>query len=146
MLLGYAEISRNFSFLPKWYKVITVCRCKQLISNSFWACLYCMYLFLLYDLSIIILLTNNFIILLTNCWQILLTNICSEISKIRLILWMVYTCNVKGVEQIKKCLVEMNVLCSTDQDHQWWVIAVYCSSKFKAIDRKATTYGLKHRK
>ena len=40
--------------------------------------------------SIIILLKND------------LTNICSKISKIRLILSMVYTCNVKGLEEVEK--------------------------------------------
>ena len=37
-------------------------------------------------------------ILLTND----LTNICSKISKIRLILWMVYKCNVKGLEEVER--------------------------------------------
>ena len=31
-----------------------------------------------------------------------LTNICSEISKTRLILSIVYTCNVKGLEEAEK--------------------------------------------
>ena len=44
----------------------------------------------MYDKLIILLLTND------------LTNICSEISKIRLILSTVYTCNVKGLEEVKK--------------------------------------------
>ena len=79
--LGYGKISSNFSFLSKRYKAITVCWCKNPTSNSFQMCLYCLYLFKLYDKSIIILPTND------------LTNICSEISEIRLILWMVYTCN-----------------------------------------------------
>ena len=52
----------------------TVCWCKQLSSISLKTCLYCMYLVKLYDKSIIILLTCD------------LTNVCSEISKIRLIL------------------------------------------------------------
>ena len=50
-----------------------------------------------------------------------LINIYGEISKIRLILWIVYTCyvkaNVKGQREIEKW-VEMNVLCIVDQDHQ----------------------------
>ena len=32
----------------------------------------------------------------------LITNICCEIRKIWLILWMVYTCNVKGLEEVGK--------------------------------------------
>ena len=46
----------------------------------------CINLLKLYATSVIILLGN------------VLVNICSEISKIWLILWMVYTCNVKGYE------------------------------------------------
>ena len=80
----------NFPFLSTWYKAITVCWCKQPTSNSFKMCLYSIYLLKLYDRSITILLTNN------------LTNICSKISKIRLILWMVYTCNVKGLEEVEE--------------------------------------------
>ena len=47
-------------------------------------------LFKLYDISVIMLLTNN------------ITNIFSEISKIRVILWLAHTCNVKGPEQVEK--------------------------------------------
>ena len=65
----------NLPFLSKWYKPYT--------SN-------CKYLLKLYYKSIIILLAN------------VLANICSEISKIWLILWMVYTCNVKGLEEVEK--------------------------------------------
>ena len=54
---------------------------KELTLNSFQTCLYCIYLLKLCDKSTIILETND------------LTNICNEISEIRLILWMVYTCN-----------------------------------------------------
>ena len=71
----------------------TVCSCKQPTSNSFQTSLYCVYLLKLYDKSIIILLTNDS------------TNTCSKISKIWLILWMVYTCNVKakvkGLEEVE---------------------------------------------
>ena len=89
------RICKYFSNFPfKRYKVIrrlaTVCWCKQSISNSFQTCLYCIYLLRLYDKSIIILLTND------------LANICSEISKIWLIIWMAYTCNVKGLEEVEK--------------------------------------------
>ena len=89
------RIHKNLSNFPfKRYKVIkwlaTVCWSKQSTSNNFQMCLYCIYLLKLYDKSIIILLTND------------LTNICSEISKIRLILWMAYTCNVKGLEEVEK--------------------------------------------
>ena len=59
----------------RWF---TVCWCKQHSSSSFQTCLYCLCLLKLYDKSIVILLTND------------LTNVCSEISKIRLILWIVY--------------------------------------------------------
>ena len=52
--------------------------------------LYCMHLLKMHIKLIIILLVND------------LTNICSEISKIRFILWMVYTCNVKGLEEVEK--------------------------------------------
>ena len=80
----------TFPFLSKRHKAITVCRCKQPTSNSLQTCLYYIYLLKLYDKLIILLLTND------------LTNICSEISKIRLILSTVYTCNVKGLEEVKK--------------------------------------------
>ena len=59
----------------------------------------CINLLKLYATSVIILLGN------------VLVNICSEISKIWLILWMVYTCNVRGLEEVEK-LREMNVWCS----------------------------------
>ena len=81
--------SRNFSFLSKWYKTIAVCSCKQTTSTSFQKCLYLIYLFKLYKKPVIILLAKE------------LTNICSEISEIRMILWMVYTCNVKRLEQVE---------------------------------------------
>ena len=93
------RIRKNLSNFPfKRYEAIrrlaswlgTVCWCKQSTSNSFQTGLCCIYLLKLYDKSIIILLTND------------LTNICSEISKIRLILWMAYTCNVKGLEEVEK--------------------------------------------
>ena len=80
----------NFLLLFKWYKAITMWWCKQPTSNSFQTCLYCIYLLKLYDKSIIILLTN------------VLANICSEISKIQLVLWMVYGNNVKGLEEVGK--------------------------------------------
>ena len=83
---------RNFPF--KQYEVIrrlaTLCLCKQSTSNSFQTCFYCIYSLKFYDKLIIILLTNN------------LTNICSEMSKIWLILWMAYTCNGKGLEEVEK--------------------------------------------
>ena len=49
-----------------------------------------MYLLKLCAKLIIILLTND------------LTNICSEISKIRLILWMDSTCKVNRLEEVEK--------------------------------------------
>ena len=49
-----------------------------------------MCLFSLYGKSKIILLTDD------------LTKICSEISKIRLVLYMVYTCNINGLEEVEK--------------------------------------------
>ena len=83
LLVGYAKIASNYSFPFKRYKTITVCRCtdKPLPKKT---CLYCIYLFKLYDIMTILMLKNN------------LTNICSEISKIRFILWLASTCNVKG--------------------------------------------------
>ena len=90
-----------------------VCWCKQPTSD-------CMHLIKLYDTSAIILLGN------------VLVHICSEICKIWLTLWMVYTCSVKGWRKLKSW-VEMNVLCIVDKDHQWWVIAVDHTSKFKVI-------------
>ena len=89
------RIRKNLSNFPfKRYEAIrrlaTVCWCKQSTSNSFQTCLYCIYLLKLYDKSIIILLAND------------LTNICSEISKIRLILWMYFTWNKKGLEEVEK--------------------------------------------
>ena len=82
-----------------------------------------MYLLKLYEESIIVWLAN------------VLVNICCEIIKIRLILWMVYACNVKGLDEVEKLgrLVEMNVLCIVDHDHQWWVIVVDHTSKFEVI-------------
>ena len=88
-LLGYGKNLRNFSFLSKQYKAISVCWYKQSTSKSFLTCLYCIYLFKLYYKSIIILLTNN------------LNDIRSEVSKIWLVLWMVYTCNVKRPEKVE---------------------------------------------
>ena len=94
LLIGYAKISSNFSFLSKRYKVITECRWEHPTSNSFQKCSYSVYLFKLHDSLIIILLTTD------------LTNICSKISKARLIWWMVYTYNVKatvkGLKEVKK--------------------------------------------
>ena len=90
------RISKNLSnspFLLKRYKAITMCWCKHPTSNSFKTCSYCIYLLKLYDKSIIILLTNDLI------------SISSEISKIRLILWTVYTCNMKRLEEYLKILV-----------------------------------------
>ena len=47
---------------------------------------------------------------------------------------MVYTCKVKGTISRKlKSWVEMNVICIVDEDHQWWVISVDHTSKFKVI-------------
>ena len=80
----------NFPFLSKQYKAITVCWCKLPTSNSFQTCLYYIYLLKLYDKSIIILLTND------------LTNICANISKIWLILWMLYNCSLKGLKEVRK--------------------------------------------
>ena len=48
-----------------------------------------MYLFKFYDMSISMLQTNY------------LTNIYTEISKIWFILWMSYTCNGKGLEEVE---------------------------------------------
>ena len=89
------RIGKNLSNFPfkrceAIRRLAAVCRCKQSTSNIFQTCLYCIYLLKLYDKSIIVLLKND------------LTNICSEISKIRLILWMAYTCNVKGLEEVEK--------------------------------------------
>ena len=84
------KIRKNFIFLSKRYKAIAVRWCKQPTSNSFETCLYYIYLLKLYHKTIITLLTNN------------LTNICSEISKIRLILWLVYTSSVRGLEKVGK--------------------------------------------
>ena len=80
----------NFPFLSKRYKVRTVCWCKTTHFKQFSNTSNCIYLLKLYDKSIITLLAN------------VLTNICNEISKIRLILLMVYTFNVKEFEQVEK--------------------------------------------
>ena len=37
------------------------------------------------------------------------------------------------VEEKLKSWVEMNVFCIVNQNHQWWVIAVDDTSKFKVI-------------
>ena len=83
------RLRKNFEQLFT-YKVITVCWCKEPTSKGFQTCLYCIYLSKSYDESIIILPGNS------------LTKIWSKISKIRLILRMIYTCNVKGLEEVKK--------------------------------------------
>ena len=70
MLLGYASDTRQLQCIG--------------VNNPLQTVLYCVYLFKLYDKSIIIALTDD------------LVNIYSEISKIWLILWMVYTCNSEG--------------------------------------------------
>ena len=67
----------------------------------------CINLLKLYATSVIILLGN------------VLVYICSEISKIWLILWMVYTCNVRGLEEVEK-LREMNVATL----HRWRISPV----------------------
>ena len=87
------KLRKNFEhlfILIQIKKTIKVCWCKQSTSKSFRTFLCYIYLFKLYDKSIIILLTNN------------LTKIWSKISKVRLILWMVYACNVKGLEEAGK--------------------------------------------
>ena len=58
----YAKISTTFYSYPttKRYKVIVVRLCKQPTSNSFQACLYCIYLLKLYD-EYIVLLSNDLI-------------------------------------------------------------------------------------
>ena len=38
----------------------------------------------------------------------------------------------KGSKKLKRW-VEMNVLCIIDEDHQWWVIVVDHTNKFKVI-------------
>ena len=79
------KLSKNFEQLSFPIQAIqgdTVCWCKQYASKGFQTCLYCIYSFKSYDKSIIILLRNS------------LTKIWSKITKIRLILWMIYTCNV----------------------------------------------------
>ena len=91
----------NFPFISKRYKAITMCRCKQPIWNSFKTLLYCNYLLRLYGKSIIILLAND------------LTNICSKASKIWLIVWVVYACNEKRLEEVEK-------LCTNECTlHRW---------------------------
>ena len=133
MLLGYAKISSNFSFLPKRYKAIIVCWCKEPTSKSFQMCLYCIYLLKLYYKSLIILLTNN------------LTKIWSKVSKIWLILGMVYTCNVKGMKEVLKLGRKECTL------HRWPkplemsnYIAPYQQVWSHLFGSKPTTYGLKH--
>ena len=90
LLLGYAKIPSNFSFLPKRYKALAVCWCKQPTSKSFQMCFYCISLLKLYYKSTIIMLRN------------ILGNIWSEISKNQLIFLMVYTCSVKRLEKVEK--------------------------------------------
>ena len=90
LLLGYAKILSNFSFLPKRYKALAVCWCKQPTSKSFQMCFYCIDLLKLYYKSTIIMLRN------------ILSNIWSEISKNQLIFLMVYTCSVKRLEEVEK--------------------------------------------
>ena len=63
------------------YKVYNICWCKETISKRFQTCLYCIY---------IMLLTND------------LAKICGEMSKIWLMLWIAYTCNVKGLKEVEK--------------------------------------------
>ena len=120
----------NFPFLPKCYKARTVCWCKQPTSNSFKH-------FELYVLTQIAQYINYYIA--GKC----LANICSEINKIQLILWMVYTCNVKGLEEVKKLGRNECTL------HRWprspmmndWS-RPYRYIKSHLADIKPTTYGL----
>ena len=44
-----------------------------------------------------------------------------------------YTWNMKGLKEVERLGLEINVLCLVDQDHQKWVIAVDYNNKFKAI-------------
>ena len=78
--------TRAFSLLTRGFELVI--RGFELVTRVL---LFHLYILLkLNDKSITILLTND------------LANICSEISKIRLILWMVYTCSVKELEEVEK--------------------------------------------
>ena len=78
--------------------------------------------------------------------SIYLTGIRSEISKIRVILWVTYTCNVCGTARGSwKDGWTVNLLCIVDQDHQRKAILVDYSSKIKG-DAKPISYGLRLRK
>ena len=66
---------------------------KKNTSKIFWTNLVLytdIYLLKLHSISIILLVENN------------LVNICSEITKIWMNLWMIYTCNMKGLEEVEK--------------------------------------------
>ena len=89
LLLGYAKISAKFSFPSNRYKAITAFYVNKPLQKVF-LCVHTLYLFKLNDIPIIMALTNNTI------------NFCSEISKIRMILRVVYTCNVKGLQEVEK--------------------------------------------
>ena len=78
LLLGYEKLSRNFSFLSKWYKAITVCWCKQPLQEVFKR-VYTVYTYSNRMIKSIIILQRNSLI-----------KIWSEVNKIQLILWMVY--------------------------------------------------------
>ena len=100
LLIPVQAIQGDYSLLMQTTHV------KRIISNSFQMGFDCVYLFRLFDKSIIISLTDDS------------TNICSEISKIWLILWKVCTWNMKanwrGWRKLKSW-VEMNVLCIVDE-------------------------------
>ena len=86
LLLGYAKIWATFP--TQLIRRQELCWCKQPTSNNFQT-LQTVYTYS--NCTIIFILLGN-----------VLANICSEVTKIWLILWMVYTCNVKGLEEVEK--------------------------------------------
>ena len=95
------------------YKVRAVCWCKQPTSNSFET------LQTVYNYSNCMI--KSIIILLTN----VLASICGGISRIRLISWMIYICNVKGLEKVKKLGRNECTL------HRWSPVMSDCSRPWK---------------
>ena len=104
-----------------------MCRCKQLKQTvqKVFHCVYIVYTYL--NCMIYQLLINS--MLLINS----ITNFCNKISKSQVIPWVVYTCNVKGLEEVET--VGRNWMCFASFTNQRWVNVVDHSREFKAFVR-----------
>ena len=82
LLPGYAKIRENFHSYSSAIGLLQRVDVNKPLQKVFFLCLYFIYLFQLYDIPIIMLLTNK------------INKFCGEISNSRVILWVVYNCNV----------------------------------------------------